>query len=125
MVASSLIFIFRITHFGIRILNLEWGFISLLLPRGLRTHRYHCVALKGFKVSQLSKPSQPYKPYFPRGLRTHRYHCFALKGFKVSQPSKPSQPYKPYFPFLSFQYEMYIISVIEVQLPRIFVYGSL
>ena len=69
-----------------------------LLPRGLRTHRYHCFALRGFNVSQPSKPSQPSQPLFPRGLRTHRYNCFTLKGFKESQPSKSSQPSQPLFP---------------------------
>ena len=37
----------------------------LHFTRGLRTHRYYCVALKGFEVFQPSKPSQPSQAYFP------------------------------------------------------------
>ena len=50
--------------------------------RGLRTHRYYCVALRGFNVSKPSKPSQPSKPYFPRGLHIHHYGSFALWVFR-------------------------------------------
>ena len=63
-------------------------------PRGLRTHRYSCVALRALMKSQPSKLSQPSKHYFPRGLHTPRYSCVALRALMKSQPSKPSQPSK-------------------------------
>jgi hypothetical protein len=50
--------------------DIEKGTWGLLFTRGLRRSRYYCVALRGFKVSQPSKPSQlsqpsiPAKPYF-------------------------------------------------------------
>ena len=31
--------------------------------RGLRTHRYHCIALRALMKSQPSKPSQPSQPF--------------------------------------------------------------
>ena len=50
-------------------------------PRGLRTHRYHCIALRALMKSQPSKPFQPSQTFFPRGLRNHRYSCVALWAY--------------------------------------------
>ena len=63
-------------------------------PRGLRTHRYICVALRALMKSQPSKLSHPSKHYFARDLHTPRYSCVALRALMKSQPSKPSQPSK-------------------------------
>ena len=57
--------------------------------RGLRTHRYYCVALRGFFLEEKRKRKRRKGFYFTRGLRTHRYHCVALWAFKKSQPSQP------------------------------------
>ncbi len=45
--------------------------MAFVLTRGLRHHRYNCVALRAFMASQSSQPS------------------------KLSQPSQPSKPSKP------------------------------
>ena len=74
------------------------GTRSFHFPRGLRTHRYHCIALWALMKSQPSKQFQPSQPFFPRGLRTHRYHCIALRALMKSQPSKPFQPSQTFFP---------------------------
>ena len=58
----------------------------LFFSRGLRHHRYDCVALTDFNVSKPSKPSQPSKPYFSRGLGHHRYDCVALRAFIWYKP---------------------------------------
>ena len=50
---------------------------AFISTRGLRHHRYPCVALRAFMEAQPSQPSKPYKPDKP------------------SQPEKPSQPSQP------------------------------
>ena len=78
-------------------------------PRGLRTHRYSCVALRALMKSQPSKLSQPSKHYFPRGLHTPRYSCVALRALMKSQPSKPSKPSKPSQPSLILHSTFFIL----------------
>jgi len=74
--------------------------------RGLRTHRYHCVALWAFiesKPSQLSKPSQPFKLSQPLNLCKPSQLSKPSQLFKLSQPlnlCKPSQPFSISFKFV-------------------------
>ena len=69
---------------------------GLHLTRGLRTHRYHCIALRAFWEKEKKKEISDCVFIFSRGLRTHRYHCVALRALMKSQPSKPSQPSQPF-----------------------------
>jgi len=54
---------------------------GLHLTRGLRTHRYHCIALRAFWEKEKKKEISDCVFIFSRGLRTHRYHCVALRAF--------------------------------------------
>ena len=67
------------------------------LTRGLRHHRYYCIAVRGFwymakswgqRASQPSKPSQLSQPYFTRDLHTLLHHCVALTGFWEQEKKK-------------------------------------
>jgi len=51
-------------------------------PRGLHTHRYHCVALKGFLETRNVERKNTRGLHFPRGLHTHRYKSVALRAFR-------------------------------------------
>ncbi|MDD3606797.1 MAG: hypothetical protein PHE75_06525 [Candidatus Cloacimonas acidaminovorans] len=51
------------------------------LTRGLRLHRYHCVALTGFWEKGKEKRIEIGAFILTRGLRLHRYHCVALTSF--------------------------------------------
>jgi len=56
-------------------------YCSLHFTRGLRHHRYFCVALRGFQ--EWGRRIKRYRSlHFTRGLRHHRYFCVALRGFQ-------------------------------------------
>ena len=57
--------------------------------RGLRTHRYHCVALRAFMESKPYQPSQPLKLYKPSQPSQPSQSSQPLNLYKPSQPSQP------------------------------------